>query len=574
MALSGQTGWIGKWDNTHRYFIEWEATQNIENNTSLVTVRIRLQLLANAGFWNTQYQPRAWTLNVDGQTASGAVPAQTSHAAGGTYTLATRQFTIVHGSDGTKSFSISGTQDTPGGAGTVTMSGGAWALDAIPRATTITSVANIDTAATTIAVTIDRKTPSYTHTITLKIGSTTIATWTGTAANFTGLNNLTISAAQRTAMLNAIPDAVSKSATLTVTTMSGSTTIGTASKAITVSVHAGAVPTLTTANFALTLATQYQISNLVKSVLAQNVGLLSFSAPWAMAQGATLASRQTTFDGKSSTSISGDFSASQSGTLAIVTTATDSRGRSASVSKNVTVLPYTPVALEVGYVGRGSTDTRLKVELYLTVMNFNSENKYRLTIETKPKGSSTWTNVVTDNYTGGTARVKKTYEPSTTYSATTAYDVRIRLLDELTTATVLGVLDTSGLILALGKSGVGMGKLPAEGRQLDVYGDIWDRDGRNLSAAMSAAEANISLRGSGAGSGVVFNELIEEESIYLLFVGRDQGLYLISEFGNSVSITPILVPSGTAVAIQSTSGRNLKIDLGTRTRTWALRRIK
>lgn len=488
MALSGQTASVGLWDNTHLYYIDWTATQSIANNTSSVTARIRVRLLYNAGTWWSGYATLPWTIVVDGQSQSGNLQTNLTLAAGATYTLAERTFTVTHGTDGAKSFSISGSTATPGGGGTVYPSGGPWTLDTIPRKTTITSVGNITTASTSIAVTLDRKHSTYTHSINLKLGSTSIATWTGTAANNTGAFTLAITAAQRTAMLQLMPSSTSATGTLTVTTLSGATTIGSDSKTLTISVHSGAVPTL--ASITTTVSTTYQITGTTKAVMAQIVGTLSFSVPWVMATGATLATRNTTFSGNANTNATGSFTSSTSGTKAITSTATDSRGRTGTSTKNITVLPYTPVVLEVGYIGRDPTDnTKLKVDTYQTVYNFNSENKYRLTIETRPKGGS-WTTVHTVNYTGGTSRVARSYTPATDYTTTSSYDVRITLMDELTTASVVGTLGTSGLTLVLGKTGVGFGKLPVADRSIDAAGDIWDRDGRNLSAGALVYQGN------------------------------------------------------------------------------------
>lgn len=133
MALSGQTGWIGKWQDTHRYFLDWTATQNIAANQSTITIRLRLQLLSNAGSYGTGSVARAWNISCGGQSRSGQIPTNTTLSPGNTYTLATTTVTLTHNADGTLSFSLSGNCDTPGGGGYAYIPASTFELDPIPR---------------------------------------------------------------------------------------------------------------------------------------------------------------------------------------------------------------------------------------------------------------------------------------------------------------------------------------------------------------------------------------------------------------------------------------------------------
>lgn len=102
-------------------------------------------------------------------------------------------------------------------------------------------------------------------------------------------------------------------------------------------------------------------------------------------------------------------------------------------------------------------------------------------------------------------------------------------------------------------------------------------------AAIDLAEqnlANINLldgvqvaASAGLGAGVVFNSNLEDESIYLLVIGRTHGLYVISSQWGAVDISAILATPGTGT-VTTSGGLNLTIDFSTTTRHFILLRLK
>ena len=482
--------------------VDYTSSQSVTNNNSTVQARLRFAVSSVGSIY---VNARTVNITVGGTTKEVTMPAVNSD--GGTVHYSSyATFTIPHNSDGAKSVAMQATYYVQ-----VTINGtyrASWSTNSatvtlpdIARATTITSVGNITTASTGIAVNVSRKTSSFTHSMSLYIGSTFIADWTGSTANFTGSKTLALDATHRTRMLNAITTSTSATGKFTVRTYNGSATVGYASKNITISVDGEQVPRLSSANFSTVAETKYNLSGVTKSILAQHAGTLSYSVPWVMATGASVKNRSTTFGGTTRTASSGTFStASSAASQNIVTKVTDSRGRTNSLTRAITVVPYSLVKLEVVYVGRPrNTNTAkhyLEVELYLTVHNFNSENKYRVRIQTKETGTSAWSTAHTVDYSGGTSRVKRTYMPSQIYDETKSYDVRIILEDELSSATSTGVLGTANYLMALGKYGVGFGKLPEGRRVLDVGGDIWDRMDRNLSETVSGLADFVNITGN------------------------------------------------------------------------------
>ena len=146
--------------------------------------------------------------------------------------------TVAHNADGKKSITISTTYSNSGTnqAGTYTGSGTA-VLDTIPRASSISSPASW-TAGDDLTVSISRSASSFTHTVSLTIGSTVIETASGVATS------VTFSGSEfQKKVFEALNKAASQTATVTVTTYSGSTSIG--SKSVTGTVTAPLASTFT-----------------------------------------------------------------------------------------------------------------------------------------------------------------------------------------------------------------------------------------------------------------------------------------------------------------------------------------
>ena len=103
------------------------------------------------------------------------------------------------------------------------------------------------------------------------------------------------------------------------------------------------------------------------------------------------------------------------------------------------------------------------------VVSTLSGNKYDVIIQTKAVGTSTWTTVLDPRYTPDATHTRE-YTPATVYDELKAFDTMITVKDDYSTATLLGVLPTTAYPLVLGDEGIGVGKVPVDGRALDVKG--------------------------------------------------------------------------------------------------------
>lgn len=215
------------------------------------------------------------------------------------------------------------------------------------------AVVNSATAVTADAATVSFKLnvtvyeSSYTNTLVLKNGSTTYLTISGLSwAKGTADRTVTLTAAQRTSLLNSMASLKSFTGTFAVSTYSGSTQIGsTSSKTATVQTTAtNSRPTLSGFTFADSYSTTTTITG-NNQVFIQNHSTLQVTPGTATAKnGATITNYTATCNGVSASNTTGSAisvgKVSKSGTVAVVLTVTDSRGYTASVTKNITVVAY------------------------------------------------------------------------------------------------------------------------------------------------------------------------------------------------------------------------------------------
>ena len=213
-------------------YIGWSSSSNgSAANTSKVTATVYFR--KTNGY--TTRGTFAGNLKIDGTSYS---ISRYGTWAGSYIAIGSKSKTVTHNSDGKKSITISTTYSNSGTdqAGTYTGSGTA-VLDTIPRASSVSSSASW-TAGNALTVSISRNASSFTHTVTVKVGSTTVGTATGVGTSVTFSN-----AAFQNAVFKALAQTASQTATVTLTTYSGSTSIG--SKSVTGTVTAPAASTFT-----------------------------------------------------------------------------------------------------------------------------------------------------------------------------------------------------------------------------------------------------------------------------------------------------------------------------------------
>ena len=194
-------------------------SQNVANNTSNVTVHVSVQW--TYGSYNKNGKS-GW-LSIDGTTYNFTSSFNTGQTTSGTQTLFSKTVNVSHNSDGTKKLECAASFVSGVSSGTIAASF-VRELPTIPRKSELT-VSN-GTLGKAQTLTVERKATSFTHTITYKCGSAS-----GTIVEKS--SNESVSWTPPAALAKQNTTGTSVSVTLTITTYSGSTTVGSDSKTIT-----------------------------------------------------------------------------------------------------------------------------------------------------------------------------------------------------------------------------------------------------------------------------------------------------------------------------------------------------
>lgn len=404
----------------------------------------------------------------------------------------TSSITVSHKSDGTLSGYAKATW-VKDGAGTpyyAPNDGTAeteWvALTTIPRASTPTitpSTFSVPATSGTLTINTNRASSSFTHTITLKIGNTTIATKTGVGASTT-INLADIS----NSILQQIPNATSTSITVTCVTYSGSTNIGTKTKTITANVSNDAAPTFSDFTFADTNATTTAItgnnsvmisgkSTIAATISAANAATANYSASMAkytFAVAGLYADENYSASAITKTLGSPTVANNElpSAMRDLTVSAIDSRGLSTAVTKAVTIVPYqaptvNATALRVNGFENDTTisisGTFSRIEVSGTAkntVNSSSGVKYRYKAQSTSTWGS-WTNktATVDTATGSVSVANFTLNLDNQAS----YDIQVQITDKLETTIVSLVVSVGQPAFFIGTDGrVSIGEMPQQ----------------------------------------------------------------------------------------------------------------
>lgn len=453
----------------YRLQIAWSVgSQSVANNTSSVTAKVQLVSTGSSYTINSS-ATKSGSLTINGTKYTFSFTASLS--GNQTKTLFTKTVTVAHGSDGTKTCSFSATcgiNVTLSGTyyGNVTASGSG-VFNTIARASSISSVTSSVSVNGTNAVTvaIDRKSSSFTHTVVFSFGSYSKTT--------TGVGTSTSYAIPQS-WLNAIPNATSGTAKVTVTTYSGSTKIGSAvSKNFTLTVPSTVVPTIS----AVTL------SEAVSGIAAQFGGYVQNKSKIAVkitASGtlsSTIKSYKTTIQGANFTAASFTSGVlTKSGTSTVTITATDSRGRTASTTRSITVTAYSAPKITSfkGFrcLANGTENyegTYLNTAVNYTVSSVGSKNTASYSLEYRLKNTDTWTALTSGS---DYALNKSIVSASGILSVDNSYDIRLSVQDFFTTVRSTIEIPTAFTLLDFNASGKGIafGKVSEveDGMEIDL----------------------------------------------------------------------------------------------------------
>lgn len=450
-------------DGHYTVRVNWTQAKNVADNTSTITCKIYL-----VNDWSLSISSRNTnTMTIDGATQSFTSPAISST---GTHLLGTVSKTVTHGSDGSKSISMSVAfkiQATLSGTyyDSITASTNV-TLDSIPRASTVS--AGNTAMGTATAVTISRASSAFTHTLTYVFGSAT-----GTIATKT--SSASVAWTPPLSLANQIPKAVTGTCTITCTTYNGNTNIGSKTCTLTLSVPASVKPTISGLSAGrvdgeVPAAWGMYVQTKSKAKLTINGAAGSY--------GSTISSYAITGGGYTSTASS--FTTgflNTAGTITFTATVTDSRGRmSAAATASITVQAYAPPSF-LSYqsqrcLSNGTVNevgTYIRGLLNFTYASCGGKNTVTGSIRFKRTTATAWT--AGGAFTSGTAAVFGAGAISTEYS----FDVEYTLKDAFSTVAIQDVVSTVAVVMDLKKGGrgVAVGKVAEKDDTFEVSED-WE----------------------------------------------------------------------------------------------------
>lgn len=464
----------GQWDKYSLILRINEISYSVENNTSYVEWWVGIRS-------NTQYHthngiPETFKVSVNGtqvlnQSFTPNVPVNTLVG------VKSGAVTISHDADGSKTISVSASFSGSNSGYYAPITGscsGTVKLATIPRASSISIDCPSIECGNTINISGSSASKNFTHKI--------YATWNGKTSELTTISGTltpTFSYTIPTAWEKDLPNSTSGIATFTLETFSGSTSVGSKSVNATIKVRSSVVPSIDSIKVTDANSVCAGIGQIV-----QSQSRLKFAITYSGAQGSTVTSVSTKFEGQTYNNSSFTTGTVQgSGSISYTTTIYDSRGRSSQISGKVTVSAYSPPKLtsvtakraNSSYTIDEASGTYALLHFKVGFTSLTGKNVTSFYIQYRASGASSWTKINSwdNNYT-----LEQDYKAGNLFtSATSSYEVAFGIKDKFMNDyswQIFKVAPTYSLI-NFGKDGRSLTFFGQDGNQKDtltVLGDI------------------------------------------------------------------------------------------------------
>lgn len=407
--------------------ISWSSTPNVSGNYSDVKATIYVRkdnddmklTIPTSGKWS-------YSLTINGSTVSGTTSKNvlTDWVELTTHTVSK----VSHSADGSKTITISGSVTGPSGTsmeGKVTSGSRSVAMDTIPRTSTVTATnANIGSTTT---ITINRAASSFTHTLTYAF-----AGLTGTIATKT--TGTSIAWTVPTSFYAKIPNDPSGTCTITCTTYSGTTAIGTAACTFTATASvASCAPTVSVT----AVDTNTDVIALTGSNkrIVKGFSDVKVTTTATAKNSATISSVDVYCGSAKQTGTSVTFAGAES--AAILATATDSRGYpTTATATGLTLVNYIVPTIKETISRESPTSDTVNISVSGNWFNgsFGSKaNTLKVQVRYKPKSQASYAD--TDGYVNMTVTTSgNTYTATLSLPGleyTKAYSVQIMVSDAI-----------------------------------------------------------------------------------------------------------------------------------------------
>jgi hypothetical protein len=449
--------------------IEWSSTSSVANNNSTVT--------ANLYYRRTNYYTGiptggtgTFTITIDGQ--SGSVSASFNIPNSGSWAFACSVTkTVAHNADGAKSITISAAGGLNGTSLSATYCSGTAVLDTIPRQATLTSAQDFT----------DEQNPTITYSNPAGNAVTSLQaciSLDGSAddikyrdINKTGTSyKFTLTEAERNVLRNATTSSNTREVKFFVMTVIGGVThYSITAKTLTI---VNANPTFT--NDQVSYA---DVNDGVVSITGNNQHIVqnqsSLTATFGAAtgnKGASITGYTLTLNGVTKTATAsgsvnfGTVNSSRDATLSV--TAKDSRGNTTTVSKNVTVLAWSPPVLNATVERLNNYEDETYLTVNASISSVNGKNDMLIVYSYKQVGN--------DYYDAIDMDIGNNEQLVLVCDKNYAYSFEIAVADLFYRTVRFFHLDKGRfpLFIDTEKNAVGVNAFPSEGEAMRVAGGV------------------------------------------------------------------------------------------------------
>lgn len=427
-----------------------QVGQSIANNTSKVRIKWTSQQTGSS--YNDAPGDKAYyyiTINggtMTEHTVAFTLPQNT------TKTILDTTITVNHNPDGTGSVKVETWMDTEISAGVITQTK-TLTLDTIPRASSV-SAPRTGTLGTALAITIDRKSTSFTDKLYYKVGSKDAELITSNAGD-------SYSWTPPVSLASNAPNSTKLAVTLITNTYNGSTYVGRSECVVELSIPESVAPTLSVA-----LSDPTKVSTTYGGYV-QLRSKITVELTADGSQGSTIKSysiKVGNFYAATTSSGTTDYLPS-SGKVNVVCSVTDSRGRTTTTTQPVTVLPYSSPTISAISAARCNQDGSAnrsgaygKVTFSAAITALSNKNTAAYMVQYRAHGDELWTDagsVANGNYNPANVSVVFAAETNTRYAvrvvATDKFERVESAIRDLPAAFIL-------MDLAKSKKSVGVGR--------------------------------------------------------------------------------------------------------------------
>lgn len=464
---------LGQNSSWYKVYIEYSYTQNIAANTSTITAALKLQQLTDSYDFDTVSAVKVgFTMAGEEFSKTQRINIDDKGNTGYTITLASGTKTVTHDSSGKKTitFSCSNTSSLLNcagwGPGSITLSSTSVTLKTIPRNAELDKITN--TSGTTInSLNVDNGlrvyyTPTvstYYHKLVFYVDSTKKKTVNLGKAGSTSQKYYTLSSVPASWLPSASTGTL-KCYLYTYSDSTYETKIG-STDSTSISIK---VPDTTTYKPTASLAITATYNNNL-NVYLKGISKATFKITGTAGSGASVSSYSLSGSGVSSTSASTTVTLNASGTdLEYTATVKDSRGRSGTATKKITIHSYSKPTLSSGRVTRCESDGTVSASgtyalgrITAAIQSVSGKNSITsLKWYYRKVGASSWTSL------GNISSATDT-KSTVTFATNASYEFKFTIIDAVGTTVNSGIytMPASGrpINIARHNNGTAIGKL-------------------------------------------------------------------------------------------------------------------